>query len=152
MSSGIPGPQRPIPEGSDPSAVPPPPAEPARPVLRRSKTDRVLFGVSGGLGRYLGIDPIIIRIAFVLLVFFGGSGLLLYLIGLVVIPEERPGEHVGHGTATGFAGNAAAVIGVVLVLVGTFSLLRQVLPGLGQLMGPMLLILLGALVILAGRR
>jgi phage shock protein C len=132
--------------------VPPPPPEPERPLLRRSREDRVIFGVAGGLGRYLGVDPIIIRIAFVLLAIFGGSGVLLYLIGLIAIPEERPGEAPGRAASAGPAGNAAVVIGVVLVLVGTFALLRQLIPGLGSLVGPLLLILLGALVLMAARR
>jgi phage shock protein C len=132
--------------------VPVPPPAPARPLLRRSLEDRVLFGVAGGLGRYLGVDPVIVRIAFVLLALFGGSGVLLYLIGLVVMPQQRPGEPVTDAAAPRAAGNAAAVIGVVLVLVGTFALLRQVIPGLGTLVGPLLLILLGILVAVAGRR
>lgn len=52
----------------------------------------MIAGVAGGLGRYLGIDPVIIRIAFVVLAVSGGSGVLLYLIGMIAIPEERPGE------------------------------------------------------------
>jgi phage shock protein C len=137
-------------------AVPPPPdgghPPPERPLLRRSREDRVLFGVAGGLGRYLGVDPVIVRIAFVLLAIFGGSGLLLYLIGLIAIPEERPGEAVAAGTPAGAGGNAVVVIGVALVVLGTFALLRQVIPGLGALTGPLLLILLGGLVLLAARR
>ena len=131
---------------------PPPPSTPGGPLLRRSKDDRVLFGVAGGLGRYLGVDPVVVRVAFVLLALFGGSGVLLYLIGLLAIPEERPGDPVQGRPATGVAGNAAAVIGVVLVVVGAFGLLRQLVPGIGDLAGPLLLVLLGVLVILAARR
>jgi phage shock protein C len=155
--------------GADPSAVPPPPGQgpsgafvpdeatpgvppPGGPLLRRSHNDRVLFGVAGGLGRYLGIDPIILRIAFVLLAVFGGSGVLLYLIALIVIPEERADEAVGQGTSAGAFGNVAVVIGIVLVLVGSLALLRQVIPGLGDLVGPLLLVLVGVLVLLASRR
>lgn len=142
---------RPSHEGMGAEPVPPVP-EPSKPLLRRSRGDRVLFGVAGGLGRYLGIDPILVRIAFVLLALFGGSGLLLYVIGLIVIPEERPGEPVGEGAPPRAAGNTAVIIGVVLVLVGSFALLRQVLPGFGAYVGPLLLILLGILVVLAARR
>jgi len=60
--------------------------------LRRTRDDRVIGGVCGGLGRYLGVDPVLMRIAFVILAFAGGGGILVYLIAWVLIPAERPGE------------------------------------------------------------
>ncbi len=48
--------------------------------LYRSETDRKLAGVCGGLGEYFDVDPVFFRIAFVVLFFAGGFGLLLYLI------------------------------------------------------------------------
>jgi phage shock protein C len=56
--------------------------------LYRSRTNRMLGGVSGGLGDYLNIDPLVFRLLFVFLTIFGGSGILLYIIGWVMIPEE----------------------------------------------------------------
>ena len=56
--------------------------------LYRSRTDRKLAGVCGGLARYFGIDPIIPRLVWVLLVLAGGTGILAYLICWVVIPQE----------------------------------------------------------------
>jgi phage shock protein C len=57
--------------------------------LRRSRSDRRIAGVCGGLARYFGIDSTIIRIIFVLLALPGGvPGTLLYLILWVVLPEE----------------------------------------------------------------
>jgi phage shock protein C len=55
--------------------------------LYRSKTDRVIFGVCGGLGEYFEVDPLILRILFVLLTFTGGSGIIIYLILAVIIPD-----------------------------------------------------------------
>lgn len=60
--------------------------------LYRSREDRVIAGVGGGLGEYFDVDPIIFRIAFVLLAIFGGSGLLLYIIGWLIIPEAPRGQ------------------------------------------------------------
>ena len=55
----------------------------------RSRTDRMISGVCGGLGKYLGIDPTLIRLVFVLLLLFGvGSGLILYIILMFIVPEE----------------------------------------------------------------
>lgn len=56
--------------------------------LYRSTTDKQIAGVCGGLGKYLGIDPTIIRLAFIALLVMGGQGLLLYFILAIVIPEE----------------------------------------------------------------
>jgi phage shock protein PspC (stress-responsive transcriptional regulator) len=56
--------------------------------LRRSRTDRKIAGVSGGLGRHFDVDPTIIRVAFVVLAFFGGAGLLLYGVGWLLVPED----------------------------------------------------------------
>lgn len=56
--------------------------------LRRSVTDRHIAGVAGGLARHLDIDPIIVRVALVVGVFLGGSGLVLYVGGWLLVPEE----------------------------------------------------------------
>lgn len=56
--------------------------------LRRPVQDSVVAGVAAGLARYLGVDVMVIRIAFVVLTIFGGAGIPLYLAGLLLIPEE----------------------------------------------------------------
>jgi phage shock protein PspC (stress-responsive transcriptional regulator) len=56
--------------------------------LRRSTTDRKVAGVAGGLGRHLDVDPLILRVAFVVLVFFGGAGLILYGACWLLVPED----------------------------------------------------------------
>ena len=62
------------------------PSEPKR--LTRSKTDRMVAGVAGGIAQYTGVDPVLVRIVFVILALFGGGGLLLYLICWLLMPEE----------------------------------------------------------------
>ncbi|MFA5421090.1 MAG: PspC domain-containing protein [Patescibacteria group bacterium] len=57
--------------------------------LYRSSKDRMLFGVCGGLAEYLNIDSIIVRLVFIILLFGGGSGLLIYLVCAVLIPSEK---------------------------------------------------------------
>jgi phage shock protein C len=58
--------------------------------LERSKTDRVFAGVCGGIAKYLDIDPTIIRLIWVVFTVFSvGTGLLLYLIGIIIIPDEK---------------------------------------------------------------
>jgi phage shock protein PspC (stress-responsive transcriptional regulator) len=61
---------------------------PPRPTLHRSRSDRKVAGVAGGLAAYFGIDPIILRIFIVVLSLFGGSGLLIYAAGWLLLPDE----------------------------------------------------------------
>ncbi|MBT9149191.1 MAG: PspC domain-containing protein [Dehalococcoidia bacterium] len=56
--------------------------------LYRSRSDRVIWGVCGGLARYLGVDPTVIRLVMVLLVFANGIGILAYIIMAIVVPLE----------------------------------------------------------------
>lgn len=55
--------------------------------LTKSATNRMLCGVCAGVGEYLGIDPTVIRLLWVLLTFMGGSGLVAYIIAAIIIPE-----------------------------------------------------------------
>jgi len=71
---------------SYPTVAGPPPAGTPR-MLRRSGTDRVISGVCGGLGQYFGVDPVIFRVLFAVLSFFGGVGLLAYGLAWLLIPE-----------------------------------------------------------------
>lgn len=67
---------------------------PEHALLRRSYTDRMLGGVAGGLARYFGVDPMIVRIAFVVLTVVGGAGIPLYLAGLLLIPDEGSDQSI----------------------------------------------------------
>jgi phage shock protein PspC (stress-responsive transcriptional regulator) len=62
--------------------------------LRRPFAGRMLAGVAEGVGRYLDVDTTIVRIAFVVLVFFGGAGIALYLAGLLLIPDEGSDQSI----------------------------------------------------------
>jgi phage shock protein PspC (stress-responsive transcriptional regulator) len=69
---------------------PPPPAPPARPQLRRSRTDKILGGVSGGLAEYSGIDALLWRVGFVALALAGGTGVIVYLLLWLLMPAGPP--------------------------------------------------------------
>lgn len=64
----------------------PPPPQPVR-RLRRSRTDRIGAGVAGGLGEYFGLDAVLFRVLFATAAFFGGAGVLAYLLAWAAIPE-----------------------------------------------------------------
>lgn len=68
--------------------------------LWRSRDNRVIAGVCGGLGEYFNIDPVILRIVWVLLIFGAGTGLLAYLIAWLVIPPE-PVDRAWRDTESG---------------------------------------------------
>ncbi len=59
--------------------------------LYKSNTNRVLCGVCGGLGEYFNVDPTIIRLLIVLLVFGAGTGVLAYIIAAIIMPERPVG-------------------------------------------------------------
>jgi phage shock protein PspC (stress-responsive transcriptional regulator) len=98
-----------------PSGPPPPPPPPPR-RLTRSSSDRLLGGVAGGLGRHLGIDPLAVRIAFVVLTFAGGFGVLAYLVGLVAMPSEdqTTPQRLGLARTIGAGLLAAAAVGALM--------------------------------------
>lgn len=54
--------------------------------LYRSRDQRMLFGVCGGIGEYLNVDPTLIRVVFIIFALVFGGGLLLYIILLILIP------------------------------------------------------------------
>ena len=114
---------------------------PATRLLRRSREDRVITGVCGGLGRYLGVDPVLLRIAFVVLTATGGTGLLLYVLALVVIPDQQ--EHEDLGPAPEARGDLWMYVGVGLIALGSVMLVDQLLPWFDRVMAPLVLIAVG---------
>ncbi len=56
--------------------------------LRRSRSNRMIGGVCGGLGDYFDVDPTIIRLVLIGFTLFGGSGILLYIIAWILMPDE----------------------------------------------------------------
>ncbi len=129
--------------GASPSAATSPPR------LTRSSTDRVVAGVAGGLGRYLGVDPVILRIAFVVLA-VTGSGVLLYLIGWLVMPTAA-GGHV-PAVPAGSAAAGRLVIGGLLIALGGLMVINQVIPWFNRVLAPAILIALGTAVLVYGIR
>ena len=105
--------------------------------LYRSKKDRMLGGVCGGLGNYLGIDPSFVRIFFFVLIFGGGAGFWIYLLLWVLIPEEG-GAHsrdfsdrmrnMGDEFTTAVSQphpKSSLIVGGGLILLGGFWLIDQ---------------------------
>jgi phage shock protein PspC (stress-responsive transcriptional regulator) len=118
MSSSLPPSDTPPPT----PAPEPPAAEPRR--LFRSRKDRVLGGVCGGIAEYFRIDPIIVRLAAVALVLAGGAGVLLYLAALLLVPEEGGAplhERSGWGRALTLGGIVLLVVALGAIIPGNFG-------------------------------
>jgi phage shock protein PspC (stress-responsive transcriptional regulator) len=108
--------QAPQPDATQEQPVPPPHG-PRR--LLRSRDERVLGGVCGGLAKYFNIDPLIVRIAAVALVFLGGVSIIAYIAALLLVPEDD-----GTGTPVpGKPGRASTIVGVVVIVLAGVALL-----------------------------
>lgn len=132
MTSAAPPP--PLPPFPEAPAGPPPPPPPGatglRPPLRRSRQDKVVGGVSGGLADYTGIDALLWRVGFIALVFAGGTGVIVYLLLWVLMPARRdvdPATAVVRPTEP--AGPRSPVpgitIAVLLIVVGLLALIAR---------------------------
>lgn len=88
--------------------------------LLRSRSDRVIGGVCGGLGRYFNVDPIIFRIGAVVLAFIGGAGLLAYLAALLLIPSE---DSPAAADAPAGRNRWLLIAGVIVLLLVTWPFL-----------------------------
>ncbi len=64
--------------------------------LRRTSEGRMIAGVCSGAGRYLGIDPNILRLGLAVFTIFGGAGVALYAIAWLLIPEEGAQKSVAE--------------------------------------------------------
>ena len=144
--------------------------------LYRSRTDSVIGGVAAGLATYLSADPALIRIAWaILVVITGGAALLAYIVAWIVVPEEPetpvlPAEPVtdpvtGEVIAPAVAppavsttpraspGTAGTVVGIGLVLLGVWFLLREYLPDFDwSLVWPLVLVGIGGLILVTSMR
>lgn len=90
--------------------------------LYRSKQDRYISGVAGGLGSYLGMDSNILRILFVIFTFFGGIGLVLYLLALFIVPENPFEEEMVKKKTQK---DRSFILALILILVGALLLFRE---------------------------
>ncbi|MCI0512733.1 PspC domain-containing protein [candidate division KSB1 bacterium] len=92
--------------------------------LYRSKINRMVGGVCGGLAEYLAIDPIVIRIGWVLSLVFDGLGGLLYIACLILIPENSAQSYTAADSKPPRADNTM-FWGVLLIIIGGIFLIRE---------------------------
>jgi phage shock protein C len=86
--------------------------------LRRSRSDRTLAGVCGGLAAYFEIHPAVFRVAFVVLTLLGGAGVLIYVAAAAVMPAEGQTDSFATATLRGLRDRRWPLVGLALVVVG----------------------------------
>lgn len=137
--------------------------------LYRSKDNRVIAGVAGGIAEYFNVDPTIIRLAFVILVFANGIGILAYFLAWLMIPEhpdylsinkapkEQDLEEKVKAAAEDIqlnTGNGGRLIGFTLVALGLIFLMQDILPYWFSLdrLWPIIIIVIGAWILVGNRK
>jgi phage shock protein C len=92
-------------------------------LLQRNIRDRKIGGVAAGLGDYFGVDPTIVRLAFVLLVLAGGIGLVAYLVAWLVMPAGDGSTDSASPSRTGSSTDERSILGAVILSVGLLGLI-----------------------------
>lgn len=109
--------------------------------LYKSRKNKMLAGVCGGIAEYFDVDPVLVRIIFIVFTIFGGFAVLAYIIGAIIMPypPPEPGE-LAAASATPPAplpltpaapttpahNNGALIVGVILVVLGAYFLMRNI--------------------------
>ncbi len=124
--------------------------------LYKSRTERMIDGVCGGISEYFGLDPTLVRISWVLLTLLGGTGIFLYIVCMIVMPAN-PSKEVVSRTRSSSANSR--FWGILLVVVGILWMLDNLgVPFWHHWWGfswdmalPLLLILAGVAFLFGGR-
>jgi len=126
--------------------------------LYKSRTDRMLDGICGGVAEYFGLDTTLVRIAWVLLTLLGGAGILLYLVAMIIMPSNPDAVSSGETAAprrdrnTKFWGILLIAVGAVWFLSNIgFHFWRHWWGMSWDILLPVLLILAGVAFIFGGR-
>lgn len=116
----------------------------------RSTSNNLLGGVCSGLAQYLNVDPVIVRVAFVLATFADGLGILAYILLLILVPRrpwhmemQQPSEPMTVDPTTRHRA-PAYWFGIGLVVIGVFAFANELMPWIDiDVLWPVLLIALG---------
>ncbi len=92
--------------------------------LFRSRKDRMLVGVCGGIAEYLNVEPVLVRLAWVIMTLFAGIGILVYIAGAIIVPEN-PDQEYSEKELNKNKNDKALLWGSILILLGLGLLLKQ---------------------------
>jgi len=130
--------------------------------LYRSRKDKIIAGVCGGIAEYFAIDPVWVRLVAVLLVFADGIGVLLYIIGWILIPAN-PSQKAGKKTVAEDTvekavkkhknDSATMVLGAIILVVGVGLLFQNLFSWFSfKILWPAAIIALGVFMLMRGRK
>ena len=125
--------------------------------LQKSRRERMIDGVCGGVAEYAGVDPTLVRLAFLLLLLFKGLGAILYLAGMILMPAAPVGSstetaHARQRTNTRFWGILLVVVGIVWLVSNLGWMWWREWWGVSwEILVPVLLILAGVGFLFGGR-
>lgn len=113
--------------------------------LYKSRKDKIVDGVCGGIAEYFDTDPVLVRIIFVLFTFVGGSGIIAYIVGMIIMPAQPVGEEASEKPSkkeeakpkvkpvktseqpakTATMSSGSLVIGIILIIIGGIFLIEN---------------------------
>ena len=110
--------------------------------LYRCRHDRRVAGVAAGVAEFFDLDPTLVRLVWFLSIFFGGFGLLLYIVMAIIVPNEplseeelaapaADGSPHRHAGRSGNGGLGLSFVGIALILFGASGAGQHVLRGMG---------------------
>lgn len=93
--------------------------------LYKSRTSRMIDGVCGGTAEFFGVDPTLVRVAWLLLCLAGGLGVILYILAMIIMPKN-PGVEPVPAVAAGSSGRDSRFWGILLIVVGAVWFLDNI--------------------------
>ena len=106
-------------------APPTAPGPQARPPLARSRDERIVAGVCAGLARYIGLNPLVVRLAVVALTVAGGTGVVLYVAAWLMLPLEGDQRSMAQSALSDRRFDPTEIVAVGAVVLGGLLLLRS---------------------------
>jgi phage shock protein C len=113
--------------------------------LYKSRKNKMIDGVCGGIAEYFDVDPTLVRVVFILFLFIGGSAIIAYIFGMIIIPvqpveeqmekagkkaekkvEAKPVEKPAERPRAETAAKGSLILGIILIAIGTFFLMGRI--------------------------
>jgi len=128
--------------------------------LVRPEQGKVFFGVAKGIADYFEIDPVIVRIIFVILTLWDGLGIILYIVGIIAIPSSENSTNIkkdetklNQSLVKNEKSDNTKIFGLLLILLGVVILLQNLIPQINfAKFWPVILVALGLAILINNSR
>lgn len=105
--------------------------------LYKSRQNKMIDGVCGGIAEYFDADPVLVRLVFALFFFVGGAAILAYIVGMIImprrpldaagaatpIPTPQPGQPQTQSHSLAYPNSSTLIIGIIIIALGAFLLM-----------------------------